>query len=474
MHPAQPYSVYPGTQVGSSPLARRQLLKHFGGGLGALALTSLFGTSASASDGAPLPSLPQPHHPPRAKRCIWLFMGGGPSHFETFDPKPKLIEYNRKQIPIKLPDHLRDASRTVMAPMWGFKRYGNSGLEVSDLLPHLGSCADDLCVVRSLCCDNIDHQAAITQMTTGEQSASRPSLGSWLLYGLGSENQNLPGFVALAPNPSQGIARPWSAAFLPAAFQGTHIKSLAAPISDIKPILSADVQRQQLDLIAGLNQLHGRGRGDDSRLEARTATYELAFRMQSQAPDAFNVDTEPATMKKEYGLDDPVTEKYGRMCLLARRLVERGVRFVHVDCGNIWDHHGGALEGHPKSAAATDLPCAALIKDLKASGLLKDTLVIWAGEFGRTPTSQGSNGRDHHPHGFTAVFAGGGVKGGMTYGATDDFGWYAVQDRMHVHDFHATILHLMGLDHEKLTYRYAGRDYRLTDVAGTVAKAILA
>jgi hypothetical protein len=331
--------------------------------------------------------------------------------------------------------------------------------------------------------DNINHNGACLQMNTGEQAFSRPSIGSWLLYGLGSENQSLPGFVVISPaQPAQG-APLWSSSFLPAAYQGTLVSDLRSPVANLRNVaLSSSQQRVQLDLLKQLNEMHRRQREEDSRLSARIESFELAYRMQIQAPLAFDVERESPATKRLYGLHDKTTEIFGRQCLMARRLIEHGVRFVQVyhtvtskrsSC-QLWDQHGGLKTELPANCAATDLPIAGLLRDLKARGLFDDTLVIWGGEFGRTPTAENADGREHHPFGFTMWLAGGGIKGGMTYGSTDEFGWHAVENRVHVHDLHATILHLMGLDHTKLTYRYSGRDYRLTDVFGNVVKPILA
>jgi hypothetical protein len=310
-------------------------------------------------------------------------------------------------------------------------------------------------------------------MFTGEQIFSRPSLGSWLLYGLGSETQELPGFVAVCP--SGADASLWGSSFLPAAYQGTRVADLVHPIANLgnQTIPGAD-QRRQLDLVNRLNDRHRRDRAEDSRLGARIASFELAFRMQMQAPAAFDIGAETESVRRLYGLDRPHTEGFGRQCLIARRLVERGVRFVQLHTESNWDHHTGIRTALPECCAGIDRPVAGLLKDLKARGLLEDTLVIWGGEFGRSPVAQKGDGRDHHPYGFTMWLAGGGVRGGMAHGATDEFGWFAVQDKVHVHDLHATILHLMGIDHERLTYRYGGRDYRLTDVHGRIVESIFA
>jgi hypothetical protein len=330
--------------------------------------------------------------------------------------------------------------------------------------------------------DNINHNGACLQMNTGEQAFSRPSLGSWLTYGIGSENQNLPGFVVISPaQPAQG-APLWSSSFLPAAYQGTLVSDLKNPIANLSnAAFNRDTQRAELDALKSINGLHHAKREEDGRLNARIESFELAFRMQSQAPEAFDINGESPETLKLYGVGDDATDLFAKQCLMARRLVERGVRVVQVyhtqtakrsSC-QLWDQHGSLKTELPNNCKATDQPVAALIKDLKGRGMLDDTLVVWGGEFGRTPTAEGTDGREHHPFGFTMFLAGGGIKGGMTYGATDDFGWHAVENRVHVHDLHATILHLMGIDHEKLTYRYSGRDYRLTDVHGRIVKDIL-
>lgn len=459
---------------------RRQALQHFANGFGMLGLASLLAAEAKADQTNPLAVRP-PHFPAKAKRVIFLFMSGGPSHVDLFDPKPKLAELNGKPLPFEKPKLERTKTGNLFASPYQFKKHGQSGIEISELFPQVASCADDLCVIRSMVADNINHNGACLQMNTGEQAFSRPSMGSWLLYGLGSENQSLPGFVVISPaQPAQG-APLWSSSFLPAAYQGTLINDLSKPIANLSnPRLDPVQQRQQLDWLNEFNRQHAALRSDDSRLNARIESFELAFRMQKNAPEAFEMNESEAT-KKLYGLDDPATEIFGKQCLMARRLVERGVRMVQVyhtqtskrsSC-QLWDQHSALKVELPNNCQATDRPIAGLLKDLKSRGLLKDTLVIWGGEFGRTPTAEGNSGREHHPFGFTMWLAGGGVKGGIVHGATDDFGWHAVKDKVHVHDLHATILHLMGLNHEKLTYRYGGRDYRLTDVFGKVVQQIL-
>ncbi|HTM48312.1 MAG TPA: DUF1501 domain-containing protein, partial [Bryobacteraceae bacterium] len=356
-------------------------------------------------------------------------------------------------------------------------------IPVSDLFPHVGSCVDDMCIVRSMVGEGVDHGAALLQSFTGSSTFTRPSMGSWVLYGLGSENQDLPGFVTIKPALSHGGAKNWGSAFLPGSFQGTAIGNAGMNVADIKgePIeyllnkkFSAEEQRFELDMLQNINRKHAEMRQQDPQLEARIQAFELAFRMQAKAPSVFKVEDESEATRKLYGLDEEATRDFGWQCLLARRLSERGVRFVQCTHSYKWDQHGQLYAKHTENAKEVDKPIAGLLKDLKARGMLKDTLVIWAGEFGRTPVSQGNDGRDHNPYGYSIWMAGGGLKRGFIYGATDDIGYHAVEDRMHIHDFHATVLHLLGLDHEKLTYRFSGRDFRLTDVAGVVAKKIIA
>ena len=467
---------------GPRPVSRRQALKQFAGGFGMLGLADLLASDVMAAAGNPL-SLRAPMYAPRAKRVIFLFMSGGPSHVDLLDPKPRLIKDNGKPLPFPKPALMRTPTGNLLGSSYKFAKHGQCGTEVSELMPNIASCVDDICVIRSMVADNINHNGACLQMNTGEQTFSRPSLGSWLTYGLGSENQNLPGFVVLSPSqPAQG-APLWSSSFLPAAYQGTLVSDLKNPIADLaNPKMKLGQQREQLDVLKELNQIHAKAREEDSRLSARIASFELAFRMQAEAPEAFDLSGETPATHKLYGTDNPTTEIFGKQCLLARRLVERGVRMVQVyhtqtskraSC-QLWDQHGNLHVELPNNCAATDHPIAGLIRDLKSRGLLDETLVIWGGEFGRTPTAENSDGREHHPFGFTMWLAGGGIKPGIVHGATDEFGWYAQQDPVHVHDLHATILHLMGINHEKLTYRYSGRDYRLTDVSGRVVHEILA
>jgi hypothetical protein len=459
-------------------MTRRQMLGTFANGFGMLGLSSLMAQEESN----PL-ALKQPHLAPKAKRVIFLFMSGGPSHVDTFDPKPRLAADNGKPLPFEQPKLVRTRTGNLLRSPFGFKKHGEAGIEVSDLWPNLSGCVDDLCIVRSMVADNINHNGACLQMNTGEQAFSRPSLGSWLVYGLGSENQNLPGFVVISPaQPAQG-APLWSSSFLPAAYQGTLVADLKNPVANLdNPRFTKARQRDQLDALKELNAIHREGREEDSRLSARIESFELAYRMQIEAPEAFDVTNESPETKKLYGIGTDATDIFGKQCLMARRLVERGVRMVQVyhtvtskraSC-QLWDQHGGLKTELPANCAATDRPIAGLLRDLKARGLLQDTLVVWGGEFGRTPTAENQDGREHHPFGFTMWLAGGGVKGGLAYGATDEFGWHTVENKVHVHDLHATILHLMGIHHEKLTYRYSGRDYRLTDVHGRVVKDLLA
>ncbi len=462
-------------------LTRRELLHRSGGGFGALALAALLADESAAAHPAILGEPPdplverQPHFAARAKRVIFLFMPGGPSQVDTFHPKPQLTKDDGQPAP-KL---YLGQQRSLLASPWRFRRYGSSGLDVSELFPHTAQCVDELCVIRSMVTDDPNHPGGCLLMHTGERVSSRPSLGAWVTYGLRTENHDLPGFVAIGPGPIIEGARQYGASFLPASYQGTFVSNPDQPLKNLTGPVPREQQRRELDALARLNELHRFSRADDSRLIARIDSFELAYRMQTAAPEAFSLQGETAETARLYGLDQPNTETFGKQCLLARRLVERGVRFVqlyHTTGGfQPWDQHSDLKSGHEKNALATDLPIAGLLRDLKQRGLLDDTLVIWGGEFGRTPAREGkADGRDHHPFGFTMWLAGGGVKRGMAYGATDEYGWDAIENAVHVHDLHATILHLLGLDHEQLTYRHAGRDFRLTDVYGNVVNGILA
>ena len=470
----------------SKPMSRRAALRAAACGFGSLGLADLL--SGATSNVNPL--LPKtPHFPARAKRVIFLFMHGGVSHVDSFDYKPRLIKDAGKPLPIKRPLAFADTPPgPLVAPLWDFKQRGKSGLWVSDLFPHMASIADDLCVIKSMVGEGVDHGAALLQTFTGMSALVRPSMGSWVTYGLGTENQNLPGYVMIKPALSHGGSKNWSSAFLPGAYQGTAIGHAGMRVDDIKgePIeylkqksFTAEEQRFELDMLQSMNRKHLEMRTQDPVLEARIQSYELAFRMQTEAPEAFEVDKETEATKKLYGLDNPTTADFGWQCLLARRLAQRGVRFIQCTHSYKWDQHSDIVRKHPENAREVDLPIAGLIKDLKAHGMLKDMFVIWAGEFGRTPISEVGEkpndkfGRDHNPYGYSIWMAGGGVKAGFAYGNTDDIGFHAVEDRMHIHDFHATVLHLMGLDHLKLTYKSGGRDFRLTDVAGVVADKIM-
>ncbi len=466
-------------------ISRRTLLHQTACGFGLLGLTDLLASISELSAARAAPALvpKQSHFPARARRVIFLFMHGGPSQVDTFDPKPRLDRDHGKPIPFER--SLSFAPESVgglMKSPFEFQRYGKSGIPVSSLFPRVGTHVDDLCVIRSMVGDGIDHGAASLQLHTGTRAFIRPSMGSWVLYGLGTENQNLPGFVTIKPTYFHGGARNWHPAFLPGIYQGTTIGNSTMKVDDLKKVpiehlvaggVSSEQQRYELEMLQKMNRQNSLRNDFDPQLEARIQSFELAFRMQMEAPEAFDVEGESKATQKLYGLDDEKTQDFGWQCLLARRLVERGVRFVQCSHSYKWDQHSELARRHHRNAREVDQPIAGLLADLKARGLLEDTLVIWGGEFGRTPFAQ-HDGRDHNPYGYTIWMAGGGVKGGMIYGATDEFGYHAVKDRMHIHDFHATILHLLGLDHERLTYRHGGREFRLTDVHGTVADKILA
>lgn len=472
---------------GSRPLTRRSMLYDGAVGFGFLGLAGLLaGESPPMVDSAQQnPMLARkPHFTPKAKRVIFLFMHGGPSSIDTFDFKPRLVRDHGKPLPIKRPLAFDDeAPGPLMQPMWQFRPGGQSGIPVSDLFPHVRNCVDDMCIIKSMVGDGVDHGAALLQTFTGSSTFTRPSVGAWVLYGLGTENQDLPGYVMIKPTLSHGGSKNWSSAFLPGAYQGTPIGNAGLKIDDVRnePIeylvnngLSPENQRFELDMLRNINRRHAERRKFDPRLEARIQQFELAFRMQMEAPEAFEIDKESEATKRLYGLDQPETLDFGWQCLLARRLAERDVRFIQCTHSYKWDQHQQLVAKHNENAKEVDKPIAGLLKDLKARGMLDDTLVIWAGEFGRTPVSQLGDGRDHNPYGYSIWMAGGGVKGGFTYGATDEIGYHAIEDRMHIHDMHATVLHLLGLDHTKLTYHYSGRDFRLTDVAGVVATKIIA
>jgi hypothetical protein len=465
--------------------SRREFLSRAGGGFGMLALASLLNQDGLQAQGDPSrPLAPRvPHFVPRAKSVIFLFMAGGPSHVDLFDYKPELDRLAGQPIPESFGSFKTRravAKNKLMPSRWPFRKHGESGMEISDVLPHIASCADDICLLRGCYGDSVTHPESVYLMNTGSILMGRPSLGSWAAYGLGSENQDMPAFVVL-PDPSgwpKGGAPAWGNGYLPAAYQGTILRGGETPILHLNnpPGIAAGQQRETLDLINKLNREEIRPGEEDSELAARIAAYELAFRMQSSAQEVVDVRKESEATRKLYGLDDKVTQEFGLRCLLARRMVERGVRFVQLYCGdtNGWDGHADVEGNHGKLCAQSDRPVAGLLRDLKSRGLLDETLVVWGGEFGRTPMTEGSNGRDHNPHGFSMWIAGGGVKGGQVIGQTDAVGLRAAEEKTHVHDVHATVLHLLGIDHTKLTFRHQGRAQRLTDVAGTVIQKALA
>ncbi len=465
------------------PLTRREALCRIGGGFGMFTLAGLLGESvtqaaAGRSGRGPLAVKPT-HFAAKARHVIFLFMNGGPSQVDTFDPKPMLAKFHGQEMPGGNPKTERKTG-TLMKSPFSFKRYGKSGIEVSELFPQVGECIDDICVIRSMHTDIPNHEPSLLMLNCGDNQPGRPSMGSWVTYGLGTENQNLPGYVVLCPGTPIVGPPLWNSSFLPAVYQGTYIPNNESDPQKLIQYLgnrrTLRQQRRQLDLLGRLNRLHLEQRNFDSQLEARIESMEIAYRMQTEAPQVFDVRKESAAVRERYGEGD-----FARGCLMALRLVESGVRMVQVYYGHEqpWDNHDDIMV-HQKLARKTDKPIAALLQDLKERGLLGETLVVWGGEFGRTPAVETSarvqvqNGRDHNPHGFSMWLAGGGVKGGTTYGATDDFGFKAMENKVHVHDLHATILHLLGLDHTKLTYRYSGRDFRLTDVHGEVIREILA
>lgn len=471
-------------------LTRREFLNRCGMGMGAAGLAGLLGgtlpaTTARAEEGYASPlAVKQPHFKARAKRVIHIFANGGPSHVDTFDPKPSLQKHAGKLLPMSNLATERKTGAAFASP-FKFKRYGQSGIEVSELFSNVAESVDDIAVIRSMHADVPNHEPSLLLMNCGEARSVRPSMGSWLCYGLGSDNQNLPGFISMCPGgyPIQE-SQNWQAGFLPGVYQGTYINTEHTKIERlIEHIRNNNVslpeQRQQLDLLQRLNRRHQDKRSQDSQLEARIQSFELAYRMQMDATDAFDINREPEHIRKMYG-----EGTQARQILVARRLIERGVRFVQVwhGAGQPWDNHDDIETGHRNLARQCDQAIGALLKDLKQRGMLEDTLVIWGGEFGRTPTVElpqpGANagkinGRDHNHHGFSMWLAGGGVRGGYVHGATDEFGFAAVENKVHVHDLHATLMHLLGFDHERFTFRHAGRDFRLTDLSGTVIKELI-
>ncbi len=465
-------------------LTRREMLQRCASGFGAVALAALLGEQAAAENVTIDPKNPlaprPPHFKARAKSIIFLYMDGGPSQVDTFDPKPLLAREHGKPIKMKVePTQFNNIGNVLKSP-WPFKQYGQSGIPVSDLFPHVATCVDDLAIVRSMVSNFSEHTNANYFLHSGSGQQGRPSMGAWATYGLGSECNNLPGFVVLGSGmiPPGGLDC-FSNGFLPASFQGSVFQRGGQPVADLRPTEPNErLQKAKLGLLHKLDAGVVGRYGTDDQLEAAIANYELAFRMQTAVPQLMDLAGETKATKDLYGIDERATDAYGRQCLLARRLVERGVRFVELLCQNLghdrWDQHGNLKRGHEDNARAVDKPIAGLLKDLKAKGLLDSTLVVWAGEFGRTPMAQGSNGRDHNPFGFSIWLAGGGIKGGTIHGATDEYGYHAVEGKVEIHDLHATMLHLLGLDHKRATFRFGGRDMRLTDVHGELIESILA
>ena len=480
-HPLSPSSLLPRTHCpGRLPamMSRRELLKSSANGFGMLALSSLLTDRAFADT----TTTAGPHFAPKVKNVVFCFMDGGVSHVDSFDPKPKLAELDNKPVG-KVDNPTANANRKWLKSPWTFHKHGESGLPISDLFPEIASCADDLAVVRSMKADLPLHSTGVLFLHTGSNNAGKPSLGSWVNYGLGSENQNLPGFVVLSFGviPCGGLEN-FSNGFLPANQQATHLMAEGTPIDNIVPSdKDPRIQRAKLELLRGRDLAFSKSLGGNDAVESAIRNYELAYRMQSLVPDVLDLSRETARTQKQYGVDSKIESKrlYGIQCLRARRLIESGVRFVEITCppgaaNGTWDQHGNLKKGHEKNALDTDQAIAALIKDLKARGLIDETLIVWAGEFGRTPHAASRDGRDHHPEGFSVWLAGGGIKGGTIYGGTDEMGMFAVDNPTSMHDLHATILHLLGLNHELLTYRFGGRDMRLTDVHGEMIREILA
>lgn len=470
--------------------SRRELLGRAAYGLGAAAFWSLLGQDRSAWSATAGPNVQrrESHFQPRAKSVIFIFMSGGPSHLDLFDPKPGMAKLHGQPVPASLTSNLADpilkSTSKVMASPRVFKRYGNCGMEFSDFLPHVGSVADELCLIRSMVTDQANHDPAQLLLGCGAPHFGHPSFGAWVNYGLGSVCENLPGYVVLTSNSGKGIdagSALWGSGYLPSNFRGTTFRSSKDPIlflTNPRGIHPA-MQRSRLDVLRDLNHLRYDATGDEE-INARVANYELAFRMQSAAPELLDFSRESASTRALYGLDDQTTQAFGTNCLLARRMVERGVRFVQL-FHSTWDDHSNLAHYLKVNCDMTDLPAAGLIKDLRQRGLLDETLVVWAGEFGRTPMGEvrrgstpGKEGRDHHPSAFSVWLAGGGVKPGHVYGSTDDFGFHVREHPVHVHDLQATLLHILGIDHERLTYRYSGRDFRLTDVHGRIVTDIIA
>ena len=463
----------------SQPISRRMMLQTGACGFGMLALTDLLSRVYGAEQAPPPPAtgdapaeshhyesplkVKAPHFPARAKRVIFLFMQGAPSHVDTFDYKPALAAADGKSV----------GGRKILGPQWKFKQYGKSGLYISDLFPAVAQHADDLCLINSMNCDQPAHPQATIQLHTGSSRFVRPSMGSWVVYGLGTQNQNLPGFITINPPAAVGGAQNYGSSFLPAAYEGTPISGQAQGMPNIAPAVASSLQRKQIDLVQSMNRdMLRRSGGENPQIEGIIESFELGFRMQSTVPDVMDIGRESKKTLAMYGIGDDDTDTFGRQCLMARRFAEAGVRFIEI-AHTGWDQHTALHAKHTANAKAVDRPIAGLLADLKQRKMLDDTLVVWGGEFGRTPTAQNRDGRDHNNRGYTMWLAGGGVKGGIRHGATDEIGARAETDKVHVHDLHATLLHLLGLDHERLTYRYAGRDFRLTETFGNVVKQIM-
>lgn len=461
---------------------RREFFTQAGSGLAGVALASLLGQENALAAAVDPMAAKKPHHAPKAKSVIWLFMEGGPSHIDLFDPKPKLNEMHGQPMPEsfgKVITAMGTASNNLMGSPRKWKRYGQAGTWVSDWYPHVAQHVDDIAVLRSCWANGLNHVGSVCQMNTGDILAGRPSMGAWIQYGLGAADKNLPAFVVMLDDREVvGGPKNWSSGFLPATFQGSQFHQGDTPIFHLKPPAGVTKAQQQnkIDFLRELNRRFDADKRDDTELEARIRSYELAFEMQAAAPEAVDLSKESAATKALYGLDSPATHDFGRNCLMARRLVERGVRFVELYCGSGsgWDAHANIEGNHGKWCRASDKPVAGLLADLKQRGMLEDTLVVWGGEFGRTPFNEKGNGRDHNPWGFTMWFAGGGVRGGQTVGSTDEIGLRAVDRPSHVHDIHASILWLLGLDHVKLTYMHNGRAERPTIVSGTPIKELIA
>ncbi len=461
------------------PYTRRDMLKQCANGFGAVALGALFGSEAGAAGQANPMAPKRSHFPAKAKSVIFLFMDGGPSQVDTFDPKPRLDREHGQPYNGEIAPSQFMARGNILKSPWEFRPYGKSGIPVSSLFPNVGTCVDDLAIIRSMVSDHPEHTNANFFLHAGFGMQGRPSMGAWATYGLGSECRDLPGFVVL----NSGMIPPggvdcFTNGFLPASYQGSLFREGANPIADLQRTEPSErIQKSKMNLLQQLDAAGLQHAVHDDKIESSIANYELAFKMQMAVPNLMDLKDETETTRRMYGIDQERTRIYGNQCLIARRLVERGVRFVELLCpstgGDRWDQHGNLREGHQNNALAIDKPIAGLLKDLKSRGLLESTLVVWAGEFGRTPMAQGSDGRDHNPFGFTIWMAGGGVKGGTVYGATDEYGYHAVENPVTIHDLHATMLHLLGIDHKRLTYRYSGRDMRLTDVYGEVVRGVI-